>query len=112
MNTALPEGEGGLNEDFLRWREFIGMIKEVPVPGVIGCYCPRRVALIDMVAYAAPFPGARYQAGVRRFPIWCRLNRIWLASNSTKGHGNFYRKIGKVNRLWPQACRTPGLASP
>ena len=68
MNTALPEGEGGLNEDFLRWREFIGMIKEVPVPGVIGCYCPRRVALIDMVAYAAPFPGARYQAGVRRFP--------------------------------------------
>lgn len=68
MNTALPVGEGGLHEDFLKWREFVGNLTDVPVPGVLACYCPGQVDLIDMVAYAAPFPDARYQAGVRRFP--------------------------------------------
>lgn len=68
MNTALPTGNGGLNEDFLRWREFVGQLDDVPVAGVLGVYCPGQVDLMDMVAYAAPFPDARYQAGVRRFP--------------------------------------------
>jgi haloalkane dehalogenase len=68
MNTALPIGEGGLNEDFLKWREFVKQLNDVPVSGVLAVYCPGQVDLMDMVAYTAPFPDARYQAGVRRFP--------------------------------------------
>ncbi|MGR8946669.1 MAG: hypothetical protein ACU84Q_01390 [Gammaproteobacteria bacterium] len=40
MNTALPAGEGGLSEDFLKWHEFLRILEEVSVPSVAGCYCP------------------------------------------------------------------------
>jgi|SaaInlStandDraft_2_1057019.scaffolds.fasta_scaffold14730_4 pimeloyl-ACP methyl ester carboxylesterase len=67
MNTALPVGNG-LSEDFDMWKAFVGQLADVPVPGVMGVFCPSELDLMDMVAYAAPFPDARYQAGVRRFP--------------------------------------------
>jgi len=67
MNTALPTGNG-LSEDFEMWESFAGTFHDTPVPGVLGVFCPRQLDLMDMAAYAAPFPDARYQAGVRRFP--------------------------------------------
>jgi len=67
MNTALPVGEG-LSDDFLMWKNYVGQLTDVPVPGVLGVFSPGQLDLMDMVAYAAPFPDQRYQAGVRRFP--------------------------------------------
>lgn len=67
MNTALPVGNG-LSEDFEMWKAYVGQLTDVPVTGVLGVFCPGELDLMDMVAYAAPFPDARYQAGVRRFP--------------------------------------------
>ncbi len=66
MNTALPVGNG-LSDDFEMWKAFAGQFHDIPVPGVMGVFCPG-LDLMDMAAYAAPFPDARYQAGVRRFP--------------------------------------------
>lgn len=67
MNTALPVGKG-LSDDFLQWKAFAAQCHDIPIPGVLAVFCPGALDLMDMVAYAAPFPDARYQAGVRRFP--------------------------------------------
>jgi haloalkane dehalogenase len=67
MNTALPIGNG-LSDDFEMWKTFVAQFHDIPVPGVLAVFCPGGLDLMDMAAYAAPFPDARYQGGVRRFP--------------------------------------------
>ncbi|MFT5418131.1 MAG: haloalkane dehalogenase, partial [Gammaproteobacteria bacterium] len=67
MNTALPTGNG-LSDDFEMWKTFVAQFHDIPVPGVLAVFCPGGLDLMDMAAYAAPFPDARYQGGVRRFP--------------------------------------------
>lgn len=67
MNTALPVGNG-VSDDFEMWKAFAGQFHDIPVPGVLAVFCPGELDLMDMAACAAPFPDARYEAGVRRFP--------------------------------------------
>jgi haloalkane dehalogenase len=67
MNTAIPIGEP-ISEGFAQWKLFAAMIPEIPVAGLIAGDAREAVNALDAVAYDAPFPDARYKAGVRRFP--------------------------------------------
>ena len=67
MNTALPIG-ASIGEGFAAWKAFTAQFNDIPVSGVVGSMCSGVVDLMDLAAYAAPFPDERYQAGVRRFP--------------------------------------------
>jgi pimeloyl-ACP methyl ester carboxylesterase len=67
MNTALPVGRF-VSEGFQRWKAFAGLIHDVPVGGLIANDALAAMNPLDVVAYDAPFPDARYKAGVRRFP--------------------------------------------
>ena len=67
MNTALGTGDGPLGEGFLAWRAFSNSKPDMDVAALMRRSVPVLSAQ-EADAYAAPFPDARYKAGVRRFP--------------------------------------------
>jgi len=67
MNTALPIGKP-VSDGFAGWKAFAGAHHDIPVAGLVALSSPGALNPYDAAAYAAPFPDASYQAGVRRFP--------------------------------------------
>ncbi len=67
MNTAIPVGHS-LGDGFAGWKGFAAQFEDVPVSGLIALSSPGALSPFDAAAYDAPFPDARYKAGVRRFP--------------------------------------------
>jgi pimeloyl-ACP methyl ester carboxylesterase len=67
MNTALATGDVRLSEGFVAWRKYVQDTPDFDVGRLMKRSCP---LLTDgeIAAYNAPFPDARYKAGVRRFP--------------------------------------------
>jgi pimeloyl-ACP methyl ester carboxylesterase len=50
------------------WKSYAAQFNDVSVSGLLAANCPGVVDMMDIAAYAAPFPDATYKAGVRRFP--------------------------------------------
>ncbi len=67
MNTALPTG-ASLGPGFAGWKGFASQFHDIPVAGLVALSSPGALNPFDAAAYDAPFPDARYKAGVRRFP--------------------------------------------
>jgi pimeloyl-ACP methyl ester carboxylesterase len=66
MNTALPVGEP-LGEGFAAWRAYNRSRPDLDIAPLMLRSEPGMTEA-EAAAYAAPFPDARYKAGVRRFP--------------------------------------------
>lgn len=67
MNTGLGTGDVPLGEGFLAWRAYNNRTPDMDVAALM----KRSTATLsdaEATAYAAPFPDARFKAGVRRFP--------------------------------------------
>lgn len=67
MNTALGTGDVPLSKGFLAWRDFSNRNPDMDVAKLLQRACPH-LRESEAAAYGAPFPDARYKAGVRRFP--------------------------------------------
>jgi haloalkane dehalogenase/tRNA(adenine34) deaminase len=67
MNTMLGTGDVPLSEGFLAWRAFSNRNPDMDVAALMKRAVPD-IQNAEASAYAAPFPDARYKAGVRRFP--------------------------------------------
>jgi haloalkane dehalogenase len=67
MNTALGTGDHPLGDGFLAWRAFSNSKPDMDVAALMRRSLPA-LSPQEADAYAAPFPDARYKAGVRRFP--------------------------------------------
>lgn len=67
MNTMLAGGDSPLSEGFLAWRAFSNSRPDMDVAALLRRGCPH-LTEAEAAAYAAPYPDARYKAGVRRFP--------------------------------------------
>jgi haloalkane dehalogenase len=67
MNTFLPTGEEPLAKGFLAWRAFANAHPDMEVGRLIQRGTPH-LSDLEAAAYDAPFPDARFKAGVRRFP--------------------------------------------
>jgi pimeloyl-ACP methyl ester carboxylesterase len=90
MNTILATGDIPLSRGFVEWRAWCRNNPDMDVAALMGRACPR-LRPEERAAYAAPFPDARYKAGVRRFPELVpegpddpgaelsRRARLWLA---------------------------------
>lgn len=66
MNTTIPIGEP-VSEGFDRWRTFNRSQPDLDIPALMQRSQPDMTPE-EAAAYGAPFPDARYKAGVRRFP--------------------------------------------
>ena len=67
MNTALPTGDMPLSKGFLDWRAFSNSHPDMAVGKLLARACPH-LSPAEAAAYDAPYPDARYKAGVRRYP--------------------------------------------
>jgi haloalkane dehalogenase len=67
MNTGLGTGDVPLGKGFLEWRAWAGQNPDMDVAKLMGRSCPT-LSELERAAYGAPFPDARYKAGVRSFP--------------------------------------------
>jgi len=67
MNTALGTGDVPLSEGFVAWRDYVAKTPSLDCGKLLARACPHLTPL-EAAAYEAPFPDARYKAGVRRFP--------------------------------------------
>lgn len=67
MNTALATGDVPLGQGFIEWRAWVAQNPDMDTAKLMGRACPQ-LSPAECAAYAAPFPEARYKAGVRRFP--------------------------------------------
>ncbi|HEX6266812.1 MAG TPA: haloalkane dehalogenase [Burkholderiales bacterium] len=67
MNTTLATGDAALTEGFVAWRAFVAKNPDLACGKLLARTCPHLTAQ-EAAAYDAPFPDARYKAGVRRFP--------------------------------------------
>jgi haloalkane dehalogenase len=67
MNTFLPTGDEPLGKGFLAWRAFANAHPDMEVGRLIQRGTPH-LSDAEAAAYDAPFPDARFKAGVRRFP--------------------------------------------
>ena len=67
MNTTLGTGDAPLGEGFLQWRAFSNRSPDMDVAALMKRAVPT-LTDAEAAAYAAPFPDARFKAGVRRFP--------------------------------------------
>ncbi len=67
MNTALATGDAPMPEGFLAWREWCRKNPNMEVGRLLLRACPH-LSAAEAAAYDAPFPDARFKAGVRAFP--------------------------------------------
>ncbi len=67
MNTMLATGDVPLSEGFLAWRAFSNRSPDMDIAALMKRSMPELTDQ-EAAAYAAPYPDARYKAGVRRFP--------------------------------------------
>ena len=66
MNTAIPVGEF-VSDGFVRWRDYNRSRPDLDIAALFQRSQPD-LTPDEAAAYAAPFPDARFKAGVRRFP--------------------------------------------
>jgi len=67
MNTMLGTGDEPLGQGFLDWRAFSNRSPDMDIARLMKRSCPH-IGDAEAAAYAAPYPDARYKAGVRAFP--------------------------------------------
>lgn len=67
MNTTLGTGDEPLSEGFLQWRAFSNRSPDMAIGALLKRAAPS-LTDAEAAAYDAPYPDARYKAGVRRFP--------------------------------------------
>lgn len=67
MNTMLGTGDVPLTAGFLAWRAYVAKNPDLDCGKLLARTCPH-LSEAEAAAYDAPFPDARYKAGVRRFP--------------------------------------------
>jgi pimeloyl-ACP methyl ester carboxylesterase len=67
MNTTLGTGDVALTAGFLAWRAYVAKNPDLDCGKLLARTCPH-LSAAEAASYDAPFPDARYKAGVRRFP--------------------------------------------
>lgn len=67
MNTMLATGDVPLSPGFVAWRNYVASQPDLDCARLLKRATPFLTDL-EAAAYEAPFPDARYKAGVRRFP--------------------------------------------
>ena len=69
MDTGVFTGRQRMSEEWLRFREFVERVPDVPVERLVGSGCKTPPSPEVLAAYGAPFPSRESKAGARTFPM-------------------------------------------
>lgn len=68
-NTALPTGDQPMGQAFEKWRAYSQSTPEFRSGRIVSGGTQTKLSEAEQAAYDAPFPGSRYMAGAREFPV-------------------------------------------
>ncbi|MEM9171780.1 MAG: haloalkane dehalogenase [Pseudomonadota bacterium] len=105
MNTGLPAGERA-GQGFADWRVYNRANPDLDVAALMRRATPI-LSEAEAQAYAAPFPDARYKAGVRRFPelVMLRSGDEPLADAAAEGVDTALQ----ARQFWSQQWQGPSF---
>jgi haloalkane dehalogenase len=95
MNTGLPDGEGKMQEAFMRWRSFVEKNPDLPVGFIIQGATVTELPPEVIAAYEAPFPGPEYKAGARAWPLMVPISPEMEAASEMKAAREAFKKWDK-----------------
>jgi haloalkane dehalogenase len=110
MNTALATGDVPLSKGFIDWRAYSAKNPDMALGKLLGRACPHLTGA-EAAAYDAPFPDARYKAGVRRFPPLVPENYDPGAALGRKAR-DFFRNSWRGEALMAIGAKDPVLGPP
>lgn len=102
MNTGLPAGEEA-PEGFGAWRAYNRAHPDLDVGGLLRRATPI-LSDAEQAAYDAPFPDARYKAGVRRFPELVMLREKGAAALTPASAEGVETSL-QARRFWSEKWR-------
>ncbi len=111
MNTTLGTGDEPLSEGFLQWRAFSNRSPDMAV----GALMKRAVPTLtdaEAAAYDAPYPDARYKAGVRRFPNLVPDRSDAPGATLSRRARDFWRDDWRGESFMAIGMRDPVLGTP
>ncbi|HYX64463.1 MAG TPA: haloalkane dehalogenase [Burkholderiales bacterium] len=111
MNTALATGDAPLTEGFVAWRAYVAKNPDLACGKLLGRACPHLTAA-EAAAYDAPFPDARYKAGVRRFPPLVPEHRDDPGAAISRKAREWLRSSWKGESLMAVGAKDPVLGVP
>lgn len=111
MNTALGTGDAPLGQGFLDWRAFSNRSPDMDIARLMRRACPQ-LTEAEAAAYAAPYPDARYKAGVRRFPNLVPDRPDADGAALSREARNFWRKDWSGRSLMAIGMTDPVLGPP
>jgi haloalkane dehalogenase len=68
-NTALPTGDPPMSAAFRSWRDYSQDVAVFNAGRIVHGGTVSKLTDAEIIAYNAPFPDSRYQAGARQFPM-------------------------------------------
>lgn len=111
MNTALGTADAPLGQGFLDWRAFSNRSPDMDIARLMRRACPH-LTEAEAAAYAAPYPDARYKAGVRRFPNLVPDRPDADGAALSREARNFWRKDWSGRSLMAIGMTDPVLGPP
>lgn len=111
MNTMLATGDAPLSEGFLAWRAFSNRSPDMDIAGLMRRSVPG-LSEAEAAAYAAPFPDARYKAGVRRFPNLVAETPEAEGADTARRARDFWRDTWSGRSFMAVGMQDPVLGPP
>jgi pimeloyl-ACP methyl ester carboxylesterase len=108
LNTALATGEAPPSQGFLAWRAHVRSHPDLDVARLMQRACPH-LTDGEAAAYAAPFPDARFKAGVRRFPELAPVSPEMDGAETSRRAAEFLRTRWSGASLMAIGMRDPVL---
>jgi pimeloyl-ACP methyl ester carboxylesterase len=111
MNTGLATGDVPLSEGFVAWRAYVAKNPDLACGKLLARACPHLTG-DEAAAYDAPFPDARYKAGVRRFPPMVPEHRDDAGAAISRKARDWLQTSWKGETLMAVGAKDPVLGVP
>ena len=94
-NGALPTGDQAVPRAFKIWRAFALYSPWFPIGRILQMGTVNELSAVEVAAYDAPFPSARYKAGSRAFPKLVPIRPDDPASDANRAAWKIYKQWAK-----------------
>lgn len=112
MNTALATGHFKPNAAFLAWRTYSNLNRNMDVGRLVNRACRRGLSEQVVAAYNAPYPDARFKAGVRRFPQLVTTDPATSAARIAQRAATWWAEAWQGESFMAVGARDPILGPP
>lgn len=111
MNTALATGHAPPSQGFDAWKAFVASQHDLAVGRLMMRAVPG-LTEAEAAAYDAPFPDARFKAGVRRFPAIVPVTPEMEGADTSREAARFWAETWQGRSFMAVGVQDPVLGPP